>query len=152
MIPTPIFAQTQGDLELLPDGDWWIGWGNVNENSEVTPGGHLLFEAHSPAGSESYRTLRYPWSASAPGSPQIAVARAHNGSTKVYASWNGATAVARWRLSVGSAPGEMRPIGSVARSGFESVLRAPGSAAYVGVTALGGGGRALGSSTALATR
>jgi len=152
VIPTPIFAQTQGDLELLPDGDWWIGWGDVNENSEVTPGGHLLFEAHSPAGSESYRTLRYPWSATAPGSPHIAVARARNGSTSVYASWNGATAVARWRLAVGAAPGEMHPIGSVARSGFQTVLRAPGSAAYVSVTALGAGGRALGSSAALATR
>ena len=62
-IPTPIFAQTQGDLERLPDGNWWIGWGNVNESSEVSPAGRQLFEAHTPAGSESYRTLRFPWSA-----------------------------------------------------------------------------------------
>ncbi len=150
VIPTPIFAQTQGDLERLPDGNWWIGWGNVNESSEVTPDGRLLFEAHTPAGSESYRTLRYRWSATAPGAPQIALARARDGSTAVYASWNGATAVARWRLEVGAAPGDLRPGGSVARSGFESVLRAPSSAAYVAVTALGAGGRALGSSRALA--
>ena len=26
-IPTPIYAETQGDLQLLPDGNWWIGWG-----------------------------------------------------------------------------------------------------------------------------
>ena len=152
VIPTPIFAQTQGNLERLPDGNWWIGWGNVNESSEVTPGGQRLFEAHTPAGSESYRTLRYPWSATAPGAPRIALAHARGGATKVYASWNGATAVARWRLSAGSAPGEMHPIGSVARGGFESVLRAPGTAAYVAVTALDRGGRALGRSRTLATR
>ena len=151
VIPTPIFAQTQGNLERLPDGNWWIGWGNVNESSEVTPGGRLLLEAHTPAGSESYRTLRYPWSATAPGSPQIALRRAHDGSTTVYASWNGATAVARWRLEVGATPRELRAAGSVARSGFESVLRAPGSAAYVAVIALGARGRALGSSRARAT-
>ena len=47
-IPTPIFSQTQGDLELLPDGNWWLGWGNVNQSSEVSPSGKLLFEAHTP--------------------------------------------------------------------------------------------------------
>ena len=30
--------QTQGDLQRLPNGNWWIGWGNVNECSEVTAG------------------------------------------------------------------------------------------------------------------
>ena len=34
-IPTPIFAETQGDLQQLPDRNWWIGWGNINESSEV---------------------------------------------------------------------------------------------------------------------
>jgi hypothetical protein len=141
-IPTPIFAETQGDLELLPDGNWWIGWGNVNESSEVSAAGRQLFEAHTPAGSESYRTLRFAWSAQPATPPALALAR-NDGALAAYASWNGATDVASWRLEGGSSPKALEPLRTVARGGFETLLSVPGSPAYVAVVALDSRGRAL---------
>jgi hypothetical protein len=148
-IPTPIFAQTQGDLERLPDGNWWIGWGNVNESSEVSAAGVQLFEAHTPAGSESYRTLRFPWSAGPSTRPALALAAgAGAGSLRAYASWNGATAVAAWRLEEGASAGALRPVRTVARSGFETVIEAPATGAYAAVQALDSRGAVLTSSAA----
>jgi hypothetical protein len=147
-IPTPIFAETQGDLELLPDGNWWIGWGNVNESSEVSAAGRQLFEAHTPAGSESYRTLRFPWSAQPATPPALALAR-NGGALAAYASWNGATDVAAWRLEGGFSPKALEPLRTVARDGFETSLSVPGSPAYVAVVALDSRGRALARSATL---
>ncbi len=149
-IATPIFAQTQGDLQRLPDGNWWIGWGNINESSEVSASGRQLFEAHTPAGSETYRSLRFSWSGQPSTRPALAVLAGPHATLRVYASWNGATAVARWRLEAGASPRALRPLESVARSGFETLLRAPASAAFVTVTALDAGGRVLASSATLA--
>jgi hypothetical protein len=145
-IPTPIFAQTQGDLERLPDGSWWIGWGNVNESSQVSAGGTQLFEAHTPAGSESYRSLRFPWSAQPLTRPALALMLAPGDALRAYVSWNGATAVARWRFEAGPSPGALEPLRSIARSGFETVARLPGSARYVAAQALNAAGRVLASS------
>ena len=148
-IATPIFAQTQGDLELLPDGDWWIGWGNVNETSEVTPSGRRLFEAHIPAGSQSYRTLRYPWSARPATRPDAILERAAHGARRVKVSWNGATAVARWRLEAGPSAGALRAVQTVRRHGFETAIALPGRPAALRVVALDARGRTLGATAVL---
>ena len=151
VIPTPIFAETQGDLQHLPDGNWWIGWGNINESSEVSPSGRQLFEAHTPAGSETYRSLRFAWSGHPSTRPSLAVLAGPNHTLRVYASWNGATAVARWRLEAGASPRALAPLRSVARAGFETLLRAPASAAFVAVAALDAHGRVLASSLTFAS-
>jgi len=145
-IPTPIFAETQGDLQRLPDGSWWVGWGNVNESSQVSASGTQLYEAHTPAGSESYRTLRFPWSARPATRPALELSRAPGGALRAYLSWNGATALTRWRIEGGPSPGSLKALASVARSGFETVARLPGSVGYVAAQALDAAGRVLASS------
>jgi hypothetical protein len=147
----PIYAQTQGDLQRLPDGNWWIGWGDVNQSSEVSSAGKHLFEANTPAGSESYRSLRFAWHGSPKTRPSVALVRAPGGSVRVYVSWNGATAVARWRLETGSSRRSLKPQRSAASTGFQTVLRAPGSARFVAVQALDAGGRVLASTRPLAS-
>jgi Arylsulfotransferase (ASST) len=138
-IPRPIFAQTQGDLQLLPDGNWWLGWGNVNESSEVSPTGKQLFEAHTPAGSESYRSLRFDWSAQPRTRPQTAVLRG----SRLAVSWNGATDVGSWQLDAGPTPATMHPVSTSPRTGFESTLSIPNSAHYVRVVAISTSGKQL---------
>jgi hypothetical protein len=149
-IATPIFAQTQGDLQRLPDGSWWIGWGDVNESSQVAADGRQLFEAHTPAGSESYRSYRFPWSATPTRPPALALARTSAGALRAYASWNGATTVSAWRLQSGPTASDLRHSGApIARRGFETELAAPAGAAYVAVEALAADGRVLARSTPL---
>jgi hypothetical protein len=147
----PIYAQTQGDLERLPDGNWWIGWGSVNQSSEVSAAGKLLFQAHTPAGSESYRSLRYAWTGHPATRPALALSRAPDGSLSVYASWNGATAVSRWRLETGGSRQSLRPRRTGASTGFETILPAPSSARFVAVQALDAAGRVLATSRTLSS-
>jgi hypothetical protein len=143
-IPTPIFAQTQGDLQRLADGSWWIGWGDVNESSQVSAGGTQLFEAHTPAGSESYRSFRFQWNATPAGAPRLALARTRGGPLRAYVSWNGATSVAAWRLESGRIASSLHPSGPRADStGFETQLPVTRGADYVAAQALAANGRVL---------
>jgi hypothetical protein len=64
----------------------------------------------------------------------------------VWASWNGATEIARWEVLGGAGPDALAVVGGGARDGFETVLSGPGSHAYVAVRALDARGAVLGTS------
>ncbi len=149
--PTPIYSQTQGDLERLPDGDWWIGWGNVNESSEVSPDGTLLYAAHTPPGSQSYRSLRFAWSGRPSTLPSVALVRHGDGALRAFVSWNGASGVVRWRLAAAAERGPLHTVRTVARSGFETALLVPSYARFISVAALDARGRVLATSRVAAT-
>ena len=57
----PLLADSQGNLQALPDGHWLVGWGQEPDVSEFSAAGALLFDASLPTGYESYRALRFPW-------------------------------------------------------------------------------------------
>ncbi len=73
--PHRIFAETQGDLQLLNNGDWWLGFGDTGAMAELSPAGRLRFEAFTPRGAASYRTLRFAWNAKPTDPPALAVRR-----------------------------------------------------------------------------
>ncbi len=141
--PRPIYAETQGDLQRLPDGNWWIGWGDVNQSSEVSASGRLLFQASTPGGSESYRSFRFAWNGRPSTRPSVAVTHAPGDTLRVYVSWNGANGVARWRLAAGASPNALVPQRTVPSAGFETVLRVPASSRFVALAALDARGRTL---------
>jgi hypothetical protein len=68
----------------------------------------------------------------------------------VYASWNGATGVASWRLLAGASPSTLSTVASAARSGFETTVSTPGPAAYVAVQALNEAGAVMSTSQTVA--
>jgi hypothetical protein len=137
----PVLAESQGSVQPLADGNLFVGWGQVPDLSEYGPQGQLLFDAHLPANAESYRAYRFAWQ----GTPAHRPAFAVNGRT-VYASWNGAGAVASWEVLAGGAAGSLQPVASAARSGFETAIALPAGATgpIVEVEALGAGGEVLG--------
>jgi len=152
----PLVADSQGNLQVTPQGDWVVGWGQAGYLSELSPSGRLLFDAHLPPDWESYRAFVAPWNGHPTRPPAIAAAPgagAHAGAT-VYASWNGATEVASWRVLAGSSPGALRPAAAGPRSGFETALAVPGlgAGAYVAVQALNAAGAVIGSSRTIAVR
>ena len=59
--PRGQLASSQGNAQLLPNGDLFTGWGSLPEFSEASPTGELVFDAHFPAGVNSYRAYRLPW-------------------------------------------------------------------------------------------
>jgi Arylsulfotransferase (ASST) len=143
----PLVAGSQGNVQALSGGDWIVGWGQAGYLSEVAPTGQVLFNAHLPPDWESYRTFAFPWSGQPAEPPALAVASEPQG-TIVYASWNGATEVASWRVLAGSSPGSLAPVATAPKNGFETAIATPASVTggYVAVQALAGSGTVLGTS------
>ncbi len=61
----------------------------------------------------------------------------------VYASWNGATNVAAWRVAAGSERDDLRPVGIARRHAFETVIQLSPGHRYASVTALDRSGKSL---------
>ena len=143
--PAALLAESQGNMQALANGDWLIGWGEIPDVSEFSPEGGLLFDAHLPAGVESYRAFRFPWAATPAHPPVFAVQQAAGAPATVFASWNGATGVAAWRVLAGARPDAMAPAVQSPRAGFETAIAVPGVAAgsYMTVQALDAAGQVL---------
>ena len=141
---------TQGNMQTLPNGDAFVGWGSEPGFSEFHGDGELLFDANFTAGVESYRAFRFPWVGRPGDEPAVAAEPGPSpGEISVHASWNGATEVASWGILAGPAPDRLRTLGSVPRTGFETSMAARTDGPYVGVKALDRRGRTLGRSAAI---
>ncbi len=146
-----ILSGSQGSVQLLPNGNVFIGWGEAPRVSEFDHAGRMLFDAVLGEKYQSYRAFRLPWTGLPAEAPALATARDGEQLT-VYASWNGATCVESWQLLAGARADALSPIASTRSRGFESALRteavAPGR--YVAAQALGAGGAPLGRSRTVA--
>jgi hypothetical protein len=148
--PNPLLSYAMGNMQTLPDGNVIIGWGNVSVLSEFSPDGSLSGDLWLPAGHDSYRAYRFPWSATPAELPAIASTRdIATGGITLYASWNGATGVSAWQVSVGPSAGALSPVGTAQRSGFETAIALGAASGYAAVTALDASLRRLASSAPL---
>jgi len=149
-----LLADSQGDMQALPNGDWFVGWGAQPDFSEFSADGRLLFDASLPSGYESYRTLRFRWNATPATSPALVVNAAPGGRGIADVSWNGATGVADWELLEGSSRSSLVRVEVVRREDFETAFTLGPRRAerFVEVRALGGSGAVLGSSATVALR
>jgi Arylsulfotransferase (ASST) len=148
---TPLVAPSQGDFQPLGGGHWFVGWGQEPYFSELAPEGRLLFDAHLPATYQSYTVLKFPWFGTPTQPPRLAVRSHRHGGLVAYASWNGATAVAQWRLLGGASPHALAPLTVAARAGFETPIATTAAPRYVAVQALGGQGQVLATSSTIPT-
>jgi hypothetical protein len=145
-----LIVGTQGSRQVLPNGNVFIGWGSAPDFSEFTPDGTLIFNGRFPEGGNSYRAYRFPWSAE-PADPPVAVAATgQDGAVPVYASWNGATGVATWRVLAGADPSDLAEVGTAPRSGFETSIEVATPAPWLAVEALDGNGAVIGASAPFA--
>jgi hypothetical protein len=144
--PTLLLAASQGDFQPLAGGNWLVGWGQEPFFSEFSPAGRDLFDAHLPALYQSYTVFKFPWTGDPTQPPALAVRARSRGGVVAYASWNGATEVASWRLLAGSSPTTLRSAGGAAKTGFETAIPLPPAAVgpYVAVQALDGAGAVIG--------
>jgi hypothetical protein len=143
----PIVAVDQGNMQRLPGGNYFVGWGHQPRFTEFGPRGTILFDGRFGRGRvDSYRAYRLPWV----GRPlEHALALAVRGQN-VYVSWNGATEVSSWQLLQGPSKTELRPIRDVPKTGFETrIPLGTSNAGWIAVRALDRHRRRLGRSTAL---
>ncbi len=147
-----LLAGSQGNLQSLGGGDWMVGWGQSPYVTEYGSSGQFLFDAHMPAPYESYRAFRQQWSGRPSTAPKLALSRGAKGAT-VYASWNGATEVAAWRVLAGSSASALAPVVAGApRAGFETAIAlpaVPAAGSWLAVQALSRSGAVLGASPAV---
>jgi Arylsulfotransferase (ASST) len=143
--PSPLLSESQGNMQALPNGDWFIGWGQIPDFSELSATGQLLFDAHFPPGDQSYRDFRFAWTGTPVHAPAFAVAPGAGGGT-VYASWNGATLVDGWRVLAGASSADLTPVAQAPRGGFETAIPLPPTTVgpYMTVQALDAVGAVIG--------
>jgi hypothetical protein len=141
-----ILTGSQGNDQVLGDGDSFVGWGEEPFFTEFSPTGQIVYEAHFPSPGQSYRAYRFTWNATPAAPPAVAVKPGEANAATVYASWNGATGVSSWTVLGGASPTSLSPLATVAASGFETAIPVGGADAYFAVQALGAGGRVLGTS------
>jgi hypothetical protein len=147
--PDRLLSDTQGNVQVLPKGNVFVGWGSAPFFSEFDHHGKLLFHAAFPAEGESYRAFRFQWCGQPTDDPAMAAESGPKDEVTIYASWNGATEVTTWQVLAGSAPDQLEPIASAPRKGFETVITVHTTEPYVGLKAMNGSGKVLGTTDAI---
>jgi hypothetical protein len=113
-----------GSVEPLANGNEFVGWGSAPWFTEYSSSGQMLLDARLPGSDISYRATVEPW-VGLPLYPPAGAARRQGGKTTVYASWNGATELASWRVIEIRPPGSAGTTSTVAsapKSGFETAI------------------------------
>jgi hypothetical protein len=141
-------AHALGNMQLLPNGNVLVGWGTSPYVTEYTAGGRVVLDLKLAHGGQNYRALKLPWSGRPTDVPAIGV-RQRQGTTFVFASWNGATDVATWQLSTGTVADALQQERVSPRTGFETAIPVSAGARFAAVTALAAGGDPLATSKTL---
>ncbi len=138
-----LLANYEGNFQQLPNRDDFVGWGQQPYFTEYDPHGQLIFDGRFVDNNANYRAYRFPWS----GAPRTlpAVAATTGKHATVYASWNGATNVASWRVLGGAAVGKLGTLTTAPKRGFETATTIA-SQPYVAVQALDSAGHLLATS------
>jgi outer membrane protein assembly factor BamB len=148
--PLALQSSSMGSVQVLPNGNLFVGWGAEPFVSEFSPSGELLFDARLGTDYLSYRAFRLPWTAAGEDHPAIAASRDNAGGVDLWASWNGDTQVTRWLVLGGGQRGALSSLGSFARSGFETAIHVDATPQRLAVRGLDASGHTLGESATLA--
>ncbi|HEY2439805.1 MAG TPA: arylsulfotransferase family protein [Solirubrobacteraceae bacterium] len=140
-----LLAEYEGSVQSLSNNDDLVGWGGIPYMTEFNAKGRAVFDARFVGANSSYRAYRFAWSGTPTTKPSVA-ARVDRGATTVYASWNGATQVARWRVLGGGSATALKTVAGARKTAFETAIRLPHHEAYVAVQPLDRRGQVLGTS------
>lgn len=141
----PVSSNGEGSMQTLSNGNVFVGFGSNPYFAEFTQSGRQVFSGsfHYPV--EFYRAFRAQWVGQPIGSPFAAASPTGSGTT-VYASWNGATEIAAWRVYAGAAPTALTYVAQQPFRGFETAISTPSAGPYFSVQAINAQGRVLGAS------
>jgi Arylsulfotransferase (ASST) len=142
----PVLSQSEGNLQLLPHNNVFVGFGANPYMTEFSTAGKQEFSARFVSPVEFYRAYRFPWSATPPLSNLGVAASPTSNGTTVYASWNGATQIANWRVLAGPSSNKLSVVGEKPFNGFETGISTSSTQAYFAAQALDSSGQVLGTS------
>jgi hypothetical protein len=153
--PKKLLSPFEANAQFLANGNIFVGWGGWPYLTEFDRSGRVLFDVYFGHGkkagqdADSYRGYRFPWTGRPANKPALAV-KQREAVTTLYASWNGATEVARWAVFAGSDPDELQRIGAWPKQGFETPITVQSDAEFFAVQAVDANGAPLGRSKAIA--
>jgi hypothetical protein len=147
--PERPLATSQGNMQVLSNGNVFVGWGTEPFTSEYSKGGKLLFDLQFAGETQSYRAFRQVWSGRPAENPAVAAEKGKGDKVNVYASWNGSTETTTWRVLAGPNPKKLEPVGSVPWGGFETAMAIRTDEPFVAVQAEDDSGHILGTSDAV---
>ena len=59
--PLGLLSASQGNVETLPNGNLFVGWGSQRWFTEFDAQGNVVFDGRLARGNDNYRAFRYPW-------------------------------------------------------------------------------------------
>ena len=139
-------SSSQGNLQSLPNGSKFVGWGQSPYFSEFTRAGTFIYDAQMPSTNYSYRAYKNCWKGKPCYSPKIAIV-----DNSVYASWNGSTETRFWKLYAGRCPKNLKCVARVSKEGFETKIETSNPGPYYQVKALNAKGKIIGKSKIIHT-
>ncbi len=150
--PKHLAVPNKGSVRQQANGNILVGWGAAPYITEFTRHARIVFDAHfARADDGTYRAIRARWHGRPATAPHVAADQ--RGSRIVaWASWNGATDVARWQVLAGDSESALQPVISRARHGFETAMTVAGRHRFIAVRALAADGRVLGTSRTVRAR
>jgi len=146
----PLASNFEGNDQVLPGGDHFVGWGQLPYFTEFNSRGRIVFDGHFVDANASYRAYKFSWTGRPQYPPSVAASERRH-MTVVWASWNGATAIRRWRVFGGNSRNSIEPLRTLGIRGFETRIQIR-TERYVEVQALDGKGRPLKSSSVVRAR
>jgi hypothetical protein len=132
-----------GNAQRQGNGDMLINWGTTGRLTRVTSEGRVVQGLRLER--YTYRGFRGAWTGR-PGGRPLVVARRGHGAARLWASWNGATEIARWRVLAGRTRDTLVPMRSFPFRGLETSMRVATRARFFAVVALDARGVSLGRS------
>ncbi|KAJ4471442.1 ASST-domain-containing protein [Lentinula aciculospora] len=127
---------SQGSVQILDNGDSFVGWGDMPYFSQHDSSGNILWSAQfAPSEQEvsSYRVFLHDWVARPAAPPSMSISNSSSGTNAVvYAWWNGATEVTAWQLlgSTALTPSRAETLNVVNKVDFETTLTYNGTRRY----------------------
>jgi hypothetical protein len=145
-----LFSNSQGNLQVLGNGDVLVGWGSDSSAggvlssyiTEYSPSGSVLADYVLAGQDITYRAYTQPW-VGLPLTKPAVVAVNTSGQTTVYASWNGSTQTTAWQVLAGPSKTSLSPVSVTQRNGFETAITTTAASAFFEVKALDAGGKVL---------
>lgn len=150
-----LYVSHRGNLQNLPNGNQFVGWGALpyvsefaySGNTKKNPARNFLYDMQFPGQNFSYRAFKQEWTGWPLYPPGIALESQNDDFVIIYASWNGATELAAWQVLAGSTPYDMSVITwYVPRTGFETKIPVRRTKSYFQVNALDTFGNIIGRS------
>ena len=138
-------SKSQGNTQVLPNGNVFQGWGPQAFLSEhQADGTPVMYSWIALTGTMIYRCMKFNWTATPVTSPTVWSYSNGGEGTVVYASWNGATEVSKWNFySSQTKQGPWKQIATEAKTGFETHLQHDAFSPFVYAEAVDSKGKVL---------